>query len=240
MATKKATENAAIQNTETTAIFIAAPTFSTMTIRLCGTTPLIVHAWSHKSKAMMLAAMQETVKVKKNEREIRIPMEDYLESAYRIGGQFEYNRALSEQENLDKAIEEWKNGNEFGIPAKGLKACATAGAYRAGLVKNQVICRAAFFIEGEGDDFLVPIHTPVFPRMREDTVRVGMGSTDLRYRPQFDEWYCDVPVKFNKDLIDANSLVNMFMIGGQGVGMCEDRIEKGGNYGTFIVVPNPN
>jgi hypothetical protein len=34
--------------------------------------------------------------------------------------------------------------------------------------------------------------------MREDMVRIGMGTADIRYRGEFPEWSVDVPLRFNR------------------------------------------
>jgi hypothetical protein len=71
--------------------------------------------------------------------------------------------------------------------------------------------------------------------MREDMVRVGMGTADIRYRPEFTEWSVKLPIKYNADAISLDQLVNLFTLAGFGVGVGEWRPERDGQYGMFHV-----
>ena len=72
------------------------------------------------------------------------------------------------------------------------------------------------------------------PRMREDMVRVQMG-TDIRYRAQFDNWSATLRIEFVPSIIDLSSVVALVDAGGtNGVG--EWRPEKNGSFGTYEVV----
>jgi hypothetical protein len=73
--------------------------------------------------------------------------------------------------------------------------------------------------------------------MREDVVRIGKGSTDLRYRAELLGWEADVKVKFNADVLSAEQVVNLLKISGFSVGLGEWRPQKSGEYGTFDVKP---
>ena len=66
-----------------------------------------------------------------------------------------------------------------------------------------------------------------------------MGTSDLRYRPEFKNWYADLVIEYNQNgMIDEESLVNMIELGGDMCGIGEWRIEKGGINGKFHVQPN--
>jgi len=45
--------------------------------------------------------------------------------------------------------------------------------------------QGAFFIDGVGEEQLAEVKGDK-PHIREDMVRVGMGSADIRYRGEFD------------------------------------------------------
>ena len=89
--------------------------------------------------------------------------------------------------------------------------------------------RGSFHIEGE----LVEIKGK--PNMREDMVRIGMGTADIRYRPEFKEWSVTLPLRYNADKISLDQIVNMFNLAGFGVGVGEWRPEKDGTHGMFHV-----
>lgn len=114
-----------------------------------------------------------------------------------------------------------------GFPAVGIKACAIRGAKALDMVMTDM--RAAFHIEGE----LLSIKGE--PRMREDMVRVGMGTADIRYRAEFPEWSIDLPISYNARLVSAEQIIAMLDAGGFGTGIGEWRPEKDGQFGRFHV-----
>ena len=73
--------------------------------------------------------------------------------------------------------------------------------------------------------------------MREDVVKVGMGGTDLRYRPEFTEWATSIEVTYVKSMLTRESLLSLVEAGGMGVGIGEWRPEKKGDFGTFQIDP---
>jgi hypothetical protein len=115
-----------------------------------------------------------------------------------------------------------------GFPAIAFKSAAvTACSQIDGMTK--VLARGAFHVLGE----LVPIEGE--PQMREDMVRIGMGVADIRYRGEFTEWACDVPIQYNASVISLEQLINLFQYAGFAVGIGEWRPEKNGNYGMFRI-----
>jgi hypothetical protein len=89
--------------------------------------------------------------------------------------------------------------------------------------------RGRFHIEGE----LIEIIGE--PRMREDMVRVGMGTADIRYRPEFVKWSAILPITYNSTQISPEQIINLLNVAGFGVGVGEWRPEKNGQYGRFHV-----
>lgn len=71
--------------------------------------------------------------------------------------------------------------------------------------------------------------------MREDIVRVGMGSADLRFRPEHAKWAIDLRMTYDADLLGPETIFNLIERAGFGVGLGEWRPEKGGQWGTFRV-----
>ena len=94
-----------------------------------------------------------------------------------------------------------------------------------------VQARISIFVAGVGPDMLVPLDVPAAPVMREDVVRVGMGSADLRYRPMFEKWAATLDVSFAPPF-SGESVLALIDAGGAG-GVGEWRPEKNGVYGTF-------
>lgn len=195
-------------------------------LRIVGDSPLVTHAWSDKAKRMMLEAQTGTAKGKK--KEYKNPVEDFINSMYWLTPKPEEMT----EDAFERAIE---NGAKFGVRVKALKAAAISAAYRSGWTKDKVSLRGEFFFESD-ENGLVEIHSDP-PIMREDMVKVGMGTADLRYRGQFNNWYIDLVMRY-----DANSqyslenIINMINAGGIKVGIFEGRPEKGDEgWGMFHV-----
>lgn len=72
--------------------------------------------------------------------------------------------------------------------------------------------------------------------MREDMVRIGMGSADLRYRAEFRNWHIDMILEYNASGdYTLENILNILNAGGYVVGIGEWRPEKDGEYGRFHV-----
>lgn len=115
----------------------------------------------------------------------------------------------------------------YGFPTIGVKA-AMVGACRF-LDAKMTIARGAFHIDGE------LLHIEGEPQPREDMVRVGMGTADIRYRPEFPSWRMVVPLKFNASVITPEQLANLLNTAGFAIGIGEWRPERNGQYGCFHV-----
>jgi len=189
-----------------------------MEVTIIGDSPLIVHAWSVKAKREML---DKQLKKAKGAREAKDPKADFEASLYRLadGG--------------------------FGFPSVGFKnAAVTACTSVAGITK--IAARQAFHILGEDVDIegafegtkarnnLVRIKGGE-PAMREDMVRVGMGTADLRYRGEFADWYARLLIRYNGNVLSESQILNILNVAGFAVGVGEWRPEKDGMSGMFHV-----
>lgn len=190
----------------TTAIELPPLNIQTMDIVVIGDTPLICHAWSTKAKGEMLA---KQMKKAKPGRAAKDPEDDFKQSLYPMDG-------------------------GFGFPVVAFKnAAVTACTSVAGITK--VAARQAFRVGGSLDGAeLVKIEGGK-PEPREDMVRIGMGTADIRYRGQFVHWWAKVRVRFNANVLSAEQIVNLFNTAGFGVGVGEWRMEKDGQFGCFHV-----
>lgn len=135
--------------------------------------------------------------------------------------------AKQPERDFEESLYRTEDGG-YGFPAVGFKAAAV----RAGTYADQKMTylRGAFHVPGE----LVAISGE--PKMREDMVRVGMGTADIRYRGEFVDWSAVVPVDLNERALSVEQVVNLFRIAGFSVGIGEWRPEKNGQYGRFDVV----
>ena len=201
-------------------------------VRIVGDSPLIMHAWSEKAKRMMLEAQQGKAKGKK--KPIKNPVDDFIQSMYWLDKKPEYREDASEEECMEAFQIAIENGARFGFPVTAIKQAAQSAAYRLGWTKNQMQMRGAFFIEGDANG-MVEIHSDV-PVMREDMVRVGMGTADIRYRGQFNNWSADLVISYNASgEISLEAIINAINAGGYVCGLGEWRPEKDGSFGQFHV-----
>jgi len=219
-------------------------------IHIVGDTPLIMHAWSAKAKREILE--KEIGATKTKAKEAKNPIEDFAASMYWLNPMPEEFTTESMEEALKTA--------KFGFPVTAFKQAAISAAYRMGWVKDKMSLRGAFFIDPDatvyygGDlevDFdkkkvnvipnmlrkeqLVAINSDA-PEMREDMVRVGMGSADIRYRGEFSDWSADLKIRFNANgQYGLEQIINIINAGGSVCGVGEWRPEKDGQYGMFHV-----
>jgi len=184
----------------------------TFEVAIVGTAPLIVHRWSEKAKRLMLEASQTKAKSK---REPRDPVADFEASRYRLA-----------------------DGRD-GFPAVGFKAAIVHAGRLFDKSLTQVALKQSMYVKGEGSEMLVPLLCPDGPTMREDTVRVGMGTADLRYRASYWPWFARVQVQTvagQFDLESVYALVDAAGIGGVGEWRPTAPKSATGSYGTFEVV----
>ena len=218
--------------TKTEVIEIKPIEIAKLNLRIVGDTPLIMHAWSEKAKKEILYGQQK----KKNgkEKEPKNPVVDFINSMYWLTEKPVVDIKMKEEECeklYNKAI---KNGARFGFPVTAFKQAAISAAYRLGWSKDKMSLRGVFFIDAD-ENGLVEIKSDV-PEMREDMVKIGMGTADIRYRGEFKNWYADLTVSYNTNgNYDLNSIVNIINAGGYVCGVGEWRPERDGQYGMFHI-----
>lgn len=185
-----------------------------MEILLVGDSPLICHAWSKKSTQQML---DKQMKKAKTAKEAKDPDQDFRDSLYHHpdGG--------------------------YGFPCVAFKSAAVSACRFADGIK-MTEARGAFHVVGEFAKVLGPEpkkRTDALPlgqpKMREDMVRIGMGTADIRYRGQFMPWRLNLLVSYNASALSTEQIINLFNLAGFGVGVGEWRPERNGSYGRFHV-----
>jgi hypothetical protein len=194
-------------------------------VKIVGDTPLIEHAWSEKAKRMMLEQQMGIAKGKK--KEAKNPVEDFIRSIYWLTDMpTEYT-----QEAFEQAID---SGARFGFPVTGFKQAAISAAYRMGWSKDKMSLRGAFFIDSDENGMIEIISEP--PIMREDMVKIGMGTADIRYRGEFRNWSAELIISYNKNgQYSLENIINIINAGGYVCGVGEWRPERDGQNGQFHV-----
>ena len=210
---------------------------ATLKMSVVGDSPLIIHNFSAKAQAQMMAAQSKVAWPK----EAKNPEHQYEFATYYIDDknrQIECKAPLSLiaegkvnvflEEHLDFIgnLKKIKNPH-FGFPAVGFKAAAIRGAKELGLVMTDM--RGAFhipveFVEIEGER-----------SMRSDMVRISHSTSDIRLRPEFKDWKASFDIVYNRRSVTPDILFNMFNVGGFCCGIGEWRPSKGGDKGMFHV-----
>ena len=174
---------------------------------IVGTSPMIQHKWSQKAIDMILE--KKTQGKKTRDRDRSIPEEEADAAAYKtVTG-------------------------KHGIPVTALKA-AIIGAAHKDIGIEKTLVRKALFIECPDANGVLPMKCDK-PTTRTDPVRVGQGSADLRFRPMFVNWSVRISAVIDAELLQLQDVMVLVDRAGFGVGICEWRPEKGGEYGRFKV-----
>ncbi len=210
MATKKAAASKV-------KIEITPPNFMILPVRIEGTAPLMLHKFSEK----MRRQIEEKQTSKDSTRQKRAP-KDYAA---------EFNAARYRA----------RPGGWDGLPAGAFRAAMIAACRRVdGL--PMTVAKGAFFIIAHGRD-----ETDGTPLIKiegkpvHDTrpVRLESGVADMRNRPRYDSWACDLQIQFDADLLSANDVANLLARAGSTVGVGELRPQGpnsyGGDFGTWRV-----
>lgn len=174
-------------------------------VPIVGTSPLLMHRFSEKAKKKMLDAAQG----KKSPKEPKDPQAEYEAALYKLpdGG--------------------------YGFPVVAFKAATVGAARFYGREVKMTELRQFLFMTGEpGSDLVRILGEPV---MREDVCRVGNGSADLRYRPEFREWRTTLTVMYVTSSLSRDAVLSLIDAGGLGVGVGEWRPEKRGVFGCYRV-----
>lgn len=171
-----------------------------------GTSPVIIHKFSEKAQKMI---EDKQAKKSKGGRETRNPELDYK------GAMYLFN-----------------DGVRYGFPAGGFKAAMIRAGKQLGYIMADL--KGWFFVvPDETETNLVEIIGE--PRMRTDMVRIGMGSADVRYRPEFPSWKSILRIRYNNKCISAEQITELLALAGFSCGIGDWRPEKSatGNYGTW-------
>lgn len=190
----------------------------TLHVPIIGTSPLIVHNFSEKSKQQMLDSQQGKKKLK----QVRDPQAEYEAAFYRI----------FDEDGIDR----------YGFPVTAFKAATTGAARFYGKDVSMTSLRQFMFMRGTMTkaDPQQLVEIVGHPQMREDVVRLSgpSRSADLRYRPEFPEWSTTLTVTYITSSLSRQSVLSLIDAGGMGIGVGEWRPEKRGEFGTYMVDPN--
>lgn len=203
-------------------IEITPPNFKVLPIRIEGTAPLMTHKFSEKMRKQI-----EEKQTSKNATTKKREPKDYA-------AEFNAARYIAKKNGTV--------GGWDGIPAGAIRSAMIAACRTVdGLPMTRA--KGAFFIRAQGND--VTDSTPLIriegkPEHDTRPVRLESGVADLRNRPRYDEWACQMEIEYDSDLVSQNDVANLLARAGAQVGLCEMRPSApnsfGGDFGTFKVV----
>jgi hypothetical protein len=200
-----------------TAISIRAPSFEVLSLMIVGEAPLVIHKFSAKAKARIMADQIAGSQAKgKKKREPR----DY-DADFRGA--------------MHLSTEGWA-----GVPAGAFRnamisACRTVGY-------KMTHAKLAAFVLADGYD--VEDNIPLVriigePEKYITYARNDNGSVDIRSRPMWKEWRMLIRIRFDKDMFSAQDVGNLMMRVGMQVGIGEGRPDStnsaGMGWGLFSV-----
>lgn len=197
-------------------IEITAPNFKLLPVRVEGTSPLMMNKFSHKAQTMI----REKQESENTTKRTRTP-KDYAA---------EYNAARYVS-----------NDGWDGVPAATFRnAMISACRMVSGL--SMVKAKGLLFVKAQGLDSehgtsLVRIHGKPVHDTRP--VRLESGVADMRNRPRYDSWACDLDVEYDADQLSAQDVANLLARAGAQGGIGEMRPSapnsNGGEFGLFKV-----
>jgi len=216
--------------TKTEVIEVPILKLGQLTVELVGDSSLIVHRWSEKAKKEML---DKQMMKAKGPKEPKDPWGDYISAAYWLdpAQPVAQGKPTSQKSAFAHVTKADVAKATFGFPSIAFKSAAVDACTTTGKDIPKTLARMAFHVLGEFVEIIG------HPEMREDMVRIGMGTADLRYRPEFKEWGVKLNVKYNVNVLSVEQIINLINLGGL-VGIGENRPQKDGSHGMYHVKMN--
>ncbi len=190
-------------------IQIPAPEFETLQFKLIGTAPYMQARFGEKARNMMRAKHEAgSVAKKGKKREARDFAEDYEQAIHR-------------------SAEGW-----IGIPAGAFRAACISACRLVNF--KMTLAKLSLFIEADGIDSLdgTPL-VRIFgePERSEMMVRNATGVADIRVRPLWRDWHCNLRLRYDCEQFTRTDVCNLLMRVGTQVGIGEGRPDSKSSNG---------
>ena len=190
---------------------ISAPKFCVLTVPLKNApgSPLVIHAFSAKARATMREA-QELGSIGKK-RKPKDPKD--FEAAYQGA------RHISRDGWDGAACATFRNAM--------ISACRLVGF-------KMTVGKLSVFVEADGNSAadgtpLVRIHGEPVPF--EAVVRNQTGVADIRVRPRWDEWTANLRIRYDREQMSDEDIVNLLVRAGAQCGIGEGRPDSSNSFG---------
>ena len=195
------------QKSDALALKLPELDFRQMTITVQGMSPLIVNHFNKKMVGMML---DKQMKKATKGREAKDPEQMYKDSLY-----------LFQDEKTT------------GFPAVGFKAAMVRAGKLLGMAMTDTRGKFHILADPKSGNGLIEIKGE--HRLRQDTVRLATGVTDIRFRAEFPEWEADVTIMYNATWISKEQIAQLLTAAGFSCGIGEWRPEKSSS-GSFGLI----
>lgn len=200
-------------------VAISAPRFAVMTvpIRNAPGSPLVIHAFSAKSRQMMREAQEAGSIGKKKKGKAPKDFDDVYQNARYI------------------SHDGWDGASAATFRNAMISACRLVGF-------KMTIGKMSVFIEADG--LSRSCGTPLVriigePRPFEATVRNQTGVADIRVRPRWDEWSANLRIRFDMEQFAPEDVINLLVRaggqGGVGEGRPDSKASFGQGWGLFVI-----
>lgn len=198
------TKRTATKSAEKSVVSLKPIEVKTAMFTIEGLSPLIQHKWSEKALRMI---REKKAGKKTKTREVCDPAVEAQDATY------------------------FTASGQYGVPVGALMKCIIGAAHKDIGVEKTLV-RKSVFIKCDDPNKVLVMDCDE-PKVREDYVRVGGQSADLRYRPEFTDWAVTFEVTYEANSITLTDLANLIERAGFSIGLCEWRPEKGGEFGRF-------
>lgn len=195
---------------------IPPPRMKVATFRLQGTAPYVQHKFSVKAREQMRAKQEAGSQATKGKKREPKDFEAcYQEAMYRLPD------------------------GSHAMPASCYRAAMISACRIVGF--KMTIAKLSLFVEADGyDSDGVPlVRIQGLPVPHEATVRNETGVVDIRVRPMWHVWACDLRVRFDADQFSTDDVANLLSRVGLQVGIGEGRPDSrdsaGMGWGTFEI-----
>jgi hypothetical protein len=183
-------------------IKVTPPAFRTVRMHIAGTSPLVMNKLSQKTQ-------------------------DDLEASQSEGGRSKNknNRQPKDFNELYESAKHVSRDGWCGIPCTAFRGSAIAACRLGGF--TMVLAKLVLFVEADGYDKddgspLVRI-TKGIPEPLRNYVKNANNVIDIRCRPIWHEWECDLRVTFDNDKFSLEDIVNLIARVGKQVGILAGR-----------------
>lgn len=202
-------------------IKVQKPNFKIIVVDIVGRERLQVHRLGKKLREEFEARDDNKPIKKKNKRDYDA---EFLDSLHYIDANYK-------SAPMPRKI---TRSTKFGFPSSGFKKAIVSACRNYKNLKMTEIKGRVFVL----NEFVEIKGTPIMDKFwrRIGSKGSGTGTPDIGVRAVFPKWEATLYIRYNADLIDAESVVNLVQSAGESVGIGEDRPERQGNiFGTWDV-----